>query len=140
MQEATLVPSSCRAWRPVRRRPTVASPGATATHSMSVLKWTAMQDAVLCVQLQGLAARASELGGGESWSNSHTRRAIGSDSGDLEFEDMFGSGGGAGSLQAVASLEVGPRRLRVCILYFVVAHSAVAAAAVAACRRRRPAV
>lgn len=35
---------------------------------------------------------------------------------------MFGSGGGAGSLQAAASLEVGPRRLRVCILCFVVAH------------------
>lgn len=32
----------------------------------------------------------------ESWAASATRRAIGSDSGDLEFDDLFASGGGGG--------------------------------------------
>ena len=62
---------------------------------------------------QTLATVAAKLGG-ESWSASHTRRAIGSDSGDLDldFDDVFGRPGSreeGGALSAAPSAEVSMR-------------------------------
>lgn len=63
---------------------------------------------------QTLATVAAKLGG-ESWTASHTRRAIGSDSGDLDldFDDVFGKPGSnpgsreeGGALSAAPSAEV----------------------------------
>jgi hypothetical protein len=59
---------------------------------------------------QTLATVAAKLGG-ESWTASHTRRAIGSDSGDLDldFDDVFGKPGSreeGSALSAAPSAEV----------------------------------
>ena len=55
---------------------------------------------------------------GESWTASHTRRAIGSDSGDLDldFDDVFGKPGsreGGSALSGAQSAEVSIRALLV---------------------------
>ena len=69
---------------------------------------------------QTLATVAAKLSG-ETWMASHTRRAIGSDSGDLDldFDDVFGKPGSreeGGTLSAAPSVEVGRHCMRMCDL------------------------